>query len=222
MKKTIILLSGKINSGKNAFADLITEELKSKGYFVENDLFARDLKEYAMVDFRPLGKLLKNKVEMIKVQLGVFFELKFNDGGPELQTIHQMLDSFTFTNDNFFEDKTDITRVLLQQYGTEIARKRFDDKFWVKKAAERFNESIANFIIVTDVRFPNEIDDMYDMVDARIVPIRINRENKQSALIKSHASETALDDYPTWEYIIDNSGTLEELRESTKTVINSL
>ena len=129
-----------------------------------------------------------------------------------------MIDQFTFTKDNFYEDKTDITRVLLQTYGTDIARKRFDDQFWVKTMAKRINaDTNTDVIIVTDVRFPNEVEDIHDFIEGwRIVPIRIERDIIRGSLIQEHPSETALDDYKFWEFIIDNNGTLEDLKSSAK------
>lgn len=61
-----------------------------------------------------------------------------------------------------FTEKTsekEIIRPMLTCWGTEIMRKR-DDLHWVKKVEERVNENKKNKIvsIITDVRFPNEIE----------------------------------------------------------------
>jgi hypothetical protein len=222
--KYLILLSGKINSGKNQFATFLEEEFTKKGLKVKQDLYAADLKNYSYEDFKVLGEVLKNKVEAIKATIGVYFSSKY--GLPlEIQSaVENMLNEFTYTKDNFYENKTDITRVLLQTYGTDIARKRFDDHFWIKKMAERVNgDRNTDVIIVTDVRFPNELEDIHDYVKGwRIIPIRIERDIPRQEIMNEHISETALDDYNFWEYIVDNNGTLEEFKESSIALINNM
>lgn len=53
----------------------------------------------------------------------------------------------------------EIIRPMLTTWGTEIMRKK-DDLIWVKKVEEIINENQKNNIvsIVTDIRFPNEIE----------------------------------------------------------------
>ena len=224
MSKKLILLSGKINCGKNQYSEYLKEDFEKAGFSVGLDLFARDLKDYSASDFETLGKLLRAKVDTIKAYINTQYDAKLDVGlGDTLNKINELLEEFTFKEENFYEDKTDITRVLLQTYGTEIGRRRFDDKVWVKKAAERFNNSDEDVIIVTDVRFPNEIDDMYDMVSERdVISVRIEREIPRDVLIQMHESENALDDYERWFYIVDNNGTLQDLRDSSVNVVNSI
>lgn len=223
MKKTILLLSGKISSGKNQFGEFLKDVLEEKNISYNSDYFAKDLKEYSMEDFSPLGKLLKNKADTLKSMIDIFFDIKFKDGGKIKEDLMKEIDTFTFNSNNFFEDKTDITRVLLQLYGTDIARKRFDNHFWIKKLSTRVNDSDSQFIIITDVRFPNEIDDLYSYIDdCNIIPIRIERDNTKKELIKTHSSETALDNYMCWHYIIENKSSLEIFKQSALTIINDI
>jgi len=224
MNKKLILLSGKINSGKNQFAEYLKYKFENDGYSVSLDLFAKNLKDYSSEDFKPLGNVLRHKIDNIKSMVSLFYDAKLHvSNGDMLNRINSELDSLTFIDTNFYEDKTDITRVLLQLYGTDIARKRFDDNFWVNKASDRMNASDADIIIVTDVRFPNEIDDMYNLISDRdVVPIRINRDIVTNKLITSHVSESALDDYEQWFYIIDNNGSLTDLRDTSDNVVSDL
>ena len=220
-KKFIILLSGKINSGKNQLAEYLTYGFKNRNMTVTNDLFAKNLKDYSVEDFKPLGVMIKKKVDNVKTLLDSYFDLKTH--GMMLQPIKDALDELLFEDTNFYEDKTDITRVLLQLYGTNIARKRFDDKFWIKKAVQRINELETDVVIITDVRFPNEIDDMFSMLDGyEVVPVRINRYQENMEMIKQHASEVALDDYETFHYIIENDKSLDDLRQCSDWLISDL
>ena len=222
--KYVILLSGKINSGKNLYAEYLANEFKNKNVSVKQDLYASDLKNYSVNDFKLLGKILDDKVENVKSIIGMYFDPKFGLPMDVKDYIFNELDTFKFHDFNFFEDKTDITRVLLQIYGTDIARKRFDDHFWIKSMAKRIDNDTSDVIIVTDVRFPNEIDELSQYLKEKhvIVPVRIERGNEQQKHIKQHESETALDNYKYWEYIIDNNGTLDDLRKSANAVSNAL
>ena len=222
--KYILLLSGKINSGKNQYAMYLKDVFEENGLNVKQDLYASDLKHYSVEDFKILGNVLQAQVDKISATIGSYFNLTDNVSLDAQQAILDSLNELTFKDYNFYEDKTLITRTLLQLYGTDIARKRFDDQFWIKKMAERINnDTESDIIIITDVRFPNEIEDIYDYVnDCRIVPIRINRELNRTHVINEHPSETALDDYQFWEYIVDNNSTLDELKLSSKYVANDI
>jgi len=222
--KYVLLLSGKINSGKNKYAELLKNQFEDNDLNVRLDLYAKNLKDYSSEDFKLLGDVMYDIVSEIKANLGLFINLSDNISLDIQDVLFTLLDKFTFTKSNFYEDKTEITRALLQIYGTDIARKRFDDRFWIKKMAERINnDTESDVIIVTDVRFPNEIDDIYEYLDdCRVVPIRIERDLDRNHLINEHESETALDDYTFWEFIIDNNGTLKDLEDSSVIIADDI
>lgn len=222
--KYLILLSGKINCGKNQYAKFLQESFESKGLKVKQDLYAGDLKNFSVEDFSILGEVLQDQVDRIKANVGAFFDSTDKMSIDVQKLIEDGLDGLTFHDHNFYEYKTPITRALLQLYGTNIARKRFDDHFWIKSIAKRITEDTENdVIIVTDVRFPNEVEDIHDYVkNRRIVPIRIEREIPRDNIAQQHVSETALDDYKFFEYIVDNNGTLEDLLGSSKVVTEDI
>jgi len=224
MRKTIILLSGKMFSGKNTVSEYIQKEFEAKGFVVKQDLYARDLKQYTSEDFDVLGNVLQKKVDKLKATIGVFLNSRDFTSAGMFSSIEALLDEFTFRTENFYEEKTDITRVLLQTYGTDIARKRFDNDFWLKKMCERFNsDKTSDVIIVTDVRFENEIDSIGKFVNGwRIIPIRIDRDIERYELINEHISETALDNYEFWEYMVSNNGNLEDLKNSAIEIVNQI
>lgn len=98
-------------------------------------------------------------------------------------------------------------RQLLQKLGTDVFVKNIDEQFWIKKAAERIVKEDCDVSIITDFRYPFEID----LIDQCVFKsskyyflklIRINNDEK----IKSfeHPSETALDDFDEFDIIIDN------------------
>jgi len=222
--KYLILLSGKMRSGKNQYAEYLEHSFKSKGLVVTHDLYARDLKDYSSQDFGMLRDVLQYKIDQLKAELGMFFDMHNKSAIGIQESIYKRLDDLTFKSHNFYEEKTDITRALLQIYGTDIARCRFEEQFWVKRMAERINDDlVSDVIIVTDVRFPNELEDIHEFVDERrIIPIRIERDMERNDIAKEHVSETALDDYEFFEYIIDNNSTLEDLQESSTFIVDDI
>jgi hypothetical protein len=70
--------------------------------------------------------------------------------------------------------------------------------------------------LITDMRFPNE---MQAVEDRDGITIRVNRDNGTRTInVNPHASETALDD-ATFDYIIDNDGTIEDLIKKVKEIL---
>ncbi len=97
-------------------------------------------------------------------------------------------------------------RKLLQWFGTDVVRHNYEDT-WVDMVVALLKgiKTLYDYIIIPDVRFPNEIDKMYEVFDC--ISVRIIRPDFDNGLTeeqKSHSSETALDDYPMeYELIAD-------------------
>lgn len=60
-------------------------------------------------------------------------------------------------------------RDLWQRFGTEVFREE-DEDYWVRHAALAINDSEADRIVFTDVRFENEAEMIYDLRDDPWVP----------------------------------------------------
>ena len=101
-------------------------------------------------------------------------------------------------------------RDILQKIG-ESFRKEISPDIWVNSLFNNYDKlnyrthSGKPNLIITDVRMPNEAQAIKDRGG---ILIRVDRETGYK---DSHISETALDDYQDWDYVIDNNGTLEEL-----------
>jgi hypothetical protein len=104
------------------------------------------------------------------------------------------------------------TRKLLQFVGTDLMRDQIDKNIWVKNAVSRVKR--LSRAIISDVRFPNEVDDVKAMLEghAQMVFIRVTRPDHEDAQggIKDHASESHIDDLDA-DIDILNDGTLEDL-----------
>lgn len=110
-------------------------------------------------------------------------------------------------------------RNILQKVGTDMVRKK-DPNFWVGIVAKFLaicdGYDMFDYAIITDARFPNEInylkDTLYLENQIKTTAYRIKRNNfisKLSEEAQNHASEIALDNFDMKEIIL--SGELEKL-----------
>ena len=100
-------------------------------------------------------------------------------------------------------------RSLLQRLGTDIIR---------------VYSYFFDVITVSDARFPNELDTPCEMFED-VIKIKIVRDNFQNNLTdteKKHITETALDNYDDFDYIIHNDGTISDLREKILKLVKEL
>jgi hypothetical protein len=99
-------------------------------------------------------------------------------------------------------------RYVLEILGTDIARK-IHPNVWVNSLFleyDSFKElGIQKYQIITDVRFKNEVEAIKDRGG---IIIRIERPDLKYQ--SNHYSQTALDNYTDWDYVIKNTS-LEEL-----------
>lgn len=220
--KKVILISGKARSGKNQFAEYLQKELEYYGLKVSQDLFAKTLKDWCKEDFKGLVYILESFAEQIKAKIALFTDTREHMLNPNIiQELENNIDRIKIKDYNWYEDKTPITRTLLQAYGTDIFRKRVDDNWWVQQMKKRVLTTDSDVIIITDARFPNEITDMIDN-NYEIITIRIKRTINTTEQMNLHPSETSLDNWKEWNYIIENNGSLEDLKKSAKTVSQDL
>lgn len=130
-------------------------------------------------------------------------------------------------------------RWVLQNWGTEVCRNAFHDDIWIASLENKMRKTTDN-IVISDVRFPNEIKAIHD---AGGIVVRIKRgqdpewydaavsanagpiANPTWSLSKSklerlkiHASETA------WvggdiDYVVNNDSSIDDLFEQIKNLV---
>lgn len=115
--------------------------------------------------------------------------------------------------------KKSTIRDVMQVLGTDLLRQGFNNNIHIAMTLGTMKEN-KNYII-TDTRFKNELKAVKDRggitirVDRpRIVGIRFILKDGayKDEIIKEHESETSLDN-ATFDYYINNNGSLEELIE---------
>lgn len=89
-------------------------------------------------------------------------------------------------------------REVLQYVGTQVFRK-IENNVWAKALMRRIKEDEPKVALISDLRFPDEGDETHNN-DGLIV--RLTRAYESSG---NHLSETALDGYEGFDFVIDNS-----------------
>ena len=124
-------------------------------------------------------------------------------------------------------------RLFLQLLGTECGREIIHPNIWVNSLMSEY-KSLTEFPlynenkiikgeehkiypnwIITDMRFFNELN---AVKSKNSITIRVNRNNKKEYIITEHQSETELDN-ATFDYVIENNGSIEELIKKVKEIL---
>ncbi len=96
------------------------------------------------------------------------------------------------------------TRHYLQQEGTERGRNVYGEDTWIKHAeAVLYYYHLKGYdhFVVPDVRFPNEASWIHGLGG---IVIRLHGRGGLDGEAGQHISETALDDFPGFDHVIDN------------------
>jgi hypothetical protein len=183
----IISISGKIGSGKDTVAKLIIDKSFISNWKVKK--WATKVKEIAS---------LLTGIPVEKFESQEFKRSYLSDEWSKTKTINGQLVKEPMT-----------VRDLLQTIGTDAIRDVLHEDAWVNALMSEYKTKNDNYWIITDTRFPNELNTIKNNKGIIIKVIR-DSGNTVGTL---HASETALDDYTGWDYIINNNGSIEQLEQ---------
>lgn len=115
-------------------------------------------------------------------------------------------------------------RDLMNYIGTDIIRKQIDKNFHVNRIMQDIKvlSFFFDVAIISDVREPIEIEvpksTLDDCISVKIV--RNNFDNNLSLEQRKAYTETALDSFNDYDYVIENDGTIEELENKASDFIN--
>ena len=116
-------------------------------------------------------------------------------------------------------DKAVTPRYILQYWGTEVMRGHFHDSIWIDSFTARYR---GGNIVLSDTRFINEINTIRDLkgkvVLVRRGPIPTQQEMQERSVHQSEWDWIG----QRFDYEIDNSGNLEDLRTQVGVMIMSL
>lgn len=189
MSKMIVLLSGKKGTGKNTAASIITKILGPEN--VDEIAFADPIKRFTIDCF------------------GLSNEQCYGTSGERETPSTISWEDISEKYKPAGATGRMTVREVLQYVGTEALRGFYHD-IWAhagKTAAERSQKKV---VVFTDTRFPNEIQKLRSLVseNTRVVTVRMERSTGR---IDNHESETALDLYKQFDYVIDNNLGREKL-----------
>lgn len=147
--------------------------------------------------------------------------------------------------DTWWANRLDIPhltpRWVLQQWGTEVARKGFHDEIWVASVENKLLNN-KDDIVITDCRFPNELAAVKNAggitmrthrgedPEWKLIAVSYNTANdcdlkeiyKDSLENKFnvHASEYSSVGL-AYDYHLDNNGSIDQLHKQLENIINS-
>lgn len=200
----LIGIMGKARSGKDTFAFMLAEEL-----------FKLTKQRYVLIAF----------AHALKLRVQKEFDLSYEQLWGEEKEVEDTRYNKQFKycdkiklNENGSSNTFWSPREILQSYG-EFYRS-IDYNFWIDRLFEVVENRQYENIIVTDVRYANEMD---SIIKRKGVLIKIVRDiGKKSIHGQDHISETGLDDYNNVEAIIENNGTMEEFKVAANDVAKIL
>lgn len=221
----IIAISGKIGSGKSTVGEIFEKE----GFVL--DSFAKSVKDICSIlfgydrnkiegitqeDRKWRESIDKNHSNLIgkdftprdaMVLVGTEFGRNMIHPNIWIETLFNRYDKNTGTAQFQTQDTFSVSNL-------ELALAKSDESTY------RLNSSLFG-ILITDLRFTNE----YDEIKKRGgIVIRINRPNLtnlNNSNNSNHISECALDNHD-FDYVIDNDGTLYDLENSVLNIINEI
>ena len=216
---SIIAISGKKQSGKDTIGNII-KYLTSKG-----SVYPYDPK----LTYTSSPYLIKKFADKVKDIVCMLIgcsradleneDFKNSLLGPEWGIVEtNPLNSIEpFKDLNFVSLMT--VRQMLQKVGTDAMRDGLHPNVWVNALMSdykypKLSQYDPSYWIITDCRFPNEAE---AVKNNQGIIIRVN--SKRCKNDDNHPSETALDDYNEFDYIIDNDGSIEELIEKVKQIL---
>ena len=191
----IIGVCGLIGSGKGTVADILVDE-----HGFEKVSFADSLKDAVSAVFGWDRALLEGDTE-------------------ESRNFREQVDTW-------WARKLDMPfltpRTVLQQWGTEVCRNSFHNDIWILSLERKLGDS--NYII-PDTRFPNEID-IVQRMGGQVWRVKrgadpdwfVGYQNNGKAPPDIHASEWAWA-RAGFDHVVDNEGTIDQLRESVKSLL---
>ena len=105
-------------------------------------------------------------------------------------------------------------RKYLQDLGDQI--RKIDSKYFINKMLDdlKIYETLTDNVVISDVRMPDEIEDIklnYDNVYSICVENQFSA-SKLSVEEQAHITETALEDYAEFDYILAND-TYDNLKD---------
>lgn len=112
-------------------------------------------------------------------------------------------------------------RELLQILGVELIKTHVNENMLINRIVEDIKVYSFFFeqIIITDARFESEIttikSNFKNSISIRVIGGNSDLTEKQ----KNHKTETGLDEFNDYDFVIENNGTLNDLEEKVREIL---
>lgn len=213
----LIGIHGKARSGKDVFADLLTN------YFGFKKVAYADLvKDYAIEFFGLTYEQthIKKDKEVRQILQGIGSSARHIVTGTTFMTGEEGKSGYpdwveNIATQHFCVDKEDITRKrkyirkvldgvfqMYNKHGAEM--QEYDDKnYWIRKLFNKLDDSCI--YVVKDVRYLNELFAIRDIGNPVLKVERVDKPAIEAG--KDHESETDLDEFTDWFKVVQNEKT---------------
>lgn len=121
-------------------------------------------------------------------------------------------------NDCIFNGEILTIRKAMQHIGTNIFRK-INDRIWINLLVDKIKNNLDCNLIITDIRFQNELDVIKSTFEnqTKVISIKIVRDGIEKM---NHESENSVDNI-VCDFILYNNDTREKLFEKFKKIIEN-
>ncbi len=165
----------------------------------------------------PLIFIIAGKARVGKDTTGGYIidYLKENGYSPIRMAYAKYLKMYAMDYFNWDGKEETKPRTLLQELGTEVIRIKMNKpNFLVNRTCDDI-KILSNYFdsfVICDAREEKEITIPKEVFE-RVISIRVNRDiNVLTESQNKHFTETALDNFDKYDYVINNNGSLEELK----------
>lgn len=115
-------------------------------------------------------------------------------------------------------------REFLQQVGVELIKNQINPSMLIDRVIDdiRVYSYFFDVIVVSDARFVDEINVVKNNF-SNVTVIHIDgKVNSLTFEQRNHSTETGLDDYNDYDYVIENTGNLSDLKSSVESILEVL
>ncbi|UDL16447.1 deoxynucleoside monophosphate kinase [Microbacterium phage Zooman] len=211
MVNNIIGIGGKLASGKDAISDHLVAE---HGWVKLGMSDALSEALYILNPWIPTGIGLDQKKGFAKLVTWLN-----NPFGTKTEFTAVSRYQELFDRDGYVEvKKNSEVRRLLQILGTEVGRKIIGESTWTDIVIRRTQDALAEGapgVIITGIRFPNELD-MIEDLDGELW--WVDRPSLQAGSNAGHASENSVSSVD-FDRVVVNDGTLEDLYQKVDDLV---
>ena len=160
--------------------------------------------------------ILSGKAQSGKNECADIMKDYYNESGSKTVVISYAFYLKVFAKNVLGWDGNEETkpRDFLQQVGVELIKNKINPNMLIDRVIDdiKVYSYFYDVIVISDARFVDEIDVVKNNF-SNVTVIHIDaKDNSLTDEQRSHSTETGLDDYNDYDFVIENDGSREELK----------